>query len=518
MSRHDWTPTPGGLEEAIASSRMSAELSQYVDGMGGWSTAARRDVALAELLAAARGGVSVLSRGADLAGVRDSTSAFNEAATAAGANGVILVPPGAYKMAGTVTPLAGQTWIMAGARFTQTGATLTMFDCNAVDDWSLIGPFSITGPGIATGTACGIKVTDGHRWRIVYPRFRDLAGYGLLVQHSAGPGTYRGETGQIIGPQARQCDTGLAFSSGSGAEYCTVTAPAIVGCNLGFLEVAGNTVVLGGSIVDNVIGVEVTGGSNHGHGMFVGTNINHNTTYNIYASQVTNGHDFTGCHVYDGVGISIYLDRCKGVVFAGGHLTGELKCDTGSGSGFNYIRGVYCPTAASITRTGTGQAELIFRDCFGPGSYISGVTISEPGSVYVLEERIPAATQSLTSATATTLLFPTENFDRRACFATGVFTVPAEQNGLYRITGTLFFTGTGMDVDDSYVDVRVDGAALYSAFPSIFQTTALVVHLHVELYLNAAQTVDFRGFITGTSPVFGHGVYKSFVAIQRIDA
>jgi hypothetical protein len=50
MNKYDWTVVPGGQEDALASGRMSAELSAQVTGMGKWSLSARRDVALAELM------------------------------------------------------------------------------------------------------------------------------------------------------------------------------------------------------------------------------------------------------------------------------------------------------------------------------------------------------------------------------------------------------------------------------------------------------------------------------------
>ena len=56
MSKYNWTVAPGQLEDAIASGRMSGELSAAFAGMNNWSASARRDIALAELLASVYGG------------------------------------------------------------------------------------------------------------------------------------------------------------------------------------------------------------------------------------------------------------------------------------------------------------------------------------------------------------------------------------------------------------------------------------------------------------------------------
>src|SRR6202789_3947993 len=48
------------------------------------------------------GSVSVVSEGADPTGAADSTSAFNAAITAAGAGGVVWIPPGTYNIPGHI--------------------------------------------------------------------------------------------------------------------------------------------------------------------------------------------------------------------------------------------------------------------------------------------------------------------------------------------------------------------------------------------------------------------------------
>ena len=56
---------------------------------------------------------------------------------------------------------------------------------------------------------------------------------------------------------------------------------------------AGNTTFIGGNITENLLGgVDLITGTNHTHGLFMGTQIDHNAAYNIQAVNVTNGHKF----------------------------------------------------------------------------------------------------------------------------------------------------------------------------------------------------------------------------------
>jgi len=96
--------------------------------------------------------------------------------------------------------------------------------------------------------------------------------------------------------------------------------------NVGVLLEAGNINWLGGTISGNKGGLHlrhpVAGGNPH-HGMFVGTNINHNVDYQLWADKVANGHDFSGCHFYNNADPStgrIILDNCRGINISGGTI------------------------------------------------------------------------------------------------------------------------------------------------------------------------------------------------------
>jgi hypothetical protein len=446
-------------------------------------------------------------------GVTDDTAAFN-AASALGTS--ILVPPDTYRLDGPVNVRAGQTWAMTNATFVTASTTATMWECDKIDDWSLLGPFTIQGPGLAVGTFNGIRVTDGHRWRIAYPTFKSLSGRGLFVQNDLGAGTYRGDRGQVVCPTAIECDVGVYFNAGGGAEYNTVVAPNITGCNVGFYEVAGNTVCVGGSIVDNVIGVQMTGGANHCHGIFSGVNINHNSDHNIQATNVTFGHTFVGCHLYDGTGLIEFVN-CKNIVLKDCYLTGTITNTTGANSGYNYIVDCHGPDTP-IDITTAGSTELIVIGLRGPGSYDNNVSQSDPSSVYLEVVSGAAITQSLVSATPTTLTWGQITFDRRGGYAAGTFEIPTAQFGSYRIAGGLVFSGTAMNAADSYVEIRVNNVAKRIIGMTSLSTTRLSCTIDDVRYLNAGDDITLVANIVGTNPVFGDPIYESTLTIQRVDA
>jgi pectate lyase-like protein len=84
-----------------------------VDGNGTPLTTLASTAAALQLIS---GAVNVQANGAIGDGATDDTLAIRGAITAAGANGVVLFPPGkTYLLSGSLTPLSGQTWIGYGA-------------------------------------------------------------------------------------------------------------------------------------------------------------------------------------------------------------------------------------------------------------------------------------------------------------------------------------------------------------------------------------------------------------------
>lgn len=456
-------------------------------------------------------------------GVADDTTAFNVAASSGAKR--IEARGKTFKLDGTVLIQSGQTWDLTGSTLVVPGGGVASIFANTKDDWAIIGPFKIVGPGIAAGTSKAITLAGCNRWRIENPTIDGMDGWGIYVQSGAPGGTLRGDQGHIVNPQIINSTVGMEFGTGAGTEFCTITAPMISGCTTGAIVPAGNVVIQGGNIMDNTDGLVILAGANHAHGIINGVNINHNTQYNIKCVQVTNGQSFADCHVYAnnnaGQG-AIWLDRCKGITFDGGHLDCWIYNDKDGSSGYNYIKNMYCPGSygdVKLLSTGTGQNECIIQGCSGPGAYTAGISINDPGSVYVCAKREPGATQSVGSATV--LIFPTvaANGDRRLAYdeTTGIFTVPAGQAGQYRIRGTLIFSGAGLSAPASYVELFKDATSTHVVFGSPFGTTKITAEVETELYLDAAQTLSLKATVSGTSPVFGDSSWASSLSIERID-
>lgn len=457
----------------------------------------------------------------DPTGVVDSSGGFNAAALVAKR---VIVPPGSYALGSAVSITSGQTWEMAGATFTTTTSTGTIFSADTIDDWALVGPFIISGNGSTVGTAKGISVVGCNRWRVDKYTCKTLKGWGLYVQPGTPSGTLLADSGQITGFMAIQNYVGAEFTAGTGAEYCTLVAPKLIGNNTNLVIAAGNVKVIGGDINEaGDIGILVQSGSNHAHGIVGACNINHNTNYNVKCTQVTNGQSFADCHIYGTPG-SIWLDRCKGITFDGGVLdTGSVYNDKDGSSGYNFIRNMNCPGGSGdtvITDTGSGKDQLVVMGCYGAGAYASSIPINDPWPVYVFVTRAAGVTQSLTSGVAADLIFPTEpaNGDRRLAYdnSTGIFTVPTSMTGQYRISATCAFTGTAVSATASFIELKVNGTARYLYLSSIFSTTDLHIQVEGDVYLVAADTIKLTATITGTTPTFGRTTYTSCMEIERI--
>lgn len=455
-------------------------------------------------------------------GVTNDLAVF-QAAAAAGP-GIIDARGVTCLIDGQVNIGSGQIWLLAGADLKQTSTTATMLAAITVNDWSIVGPFRITGPGSTVGTATGILIEDCARWRLESPDVLSIQGHGIRCEGGAGI-TSRADHGFITNPRIRDCYKGYEDFPGSisGTEYLSIINPMVTGCTLwGMRTVAGNVRIVNPQIVDNAQdGLIVGAGSNHAHGGVVGGNINHNARYNLYTEQVTNGMTFVGTHFYGGAAGAgaIFLDRSKGINISNGHLDCWVYNDKDGSSGQNIIRDMYCPGGygAVILATGPnpGADQLWFQDCYGPGS-LNTQPINDPSPVYVLARRLAAATQVVGSAT--TLVWPTERYDRRLAYdnATGVFTVPPGQDGNYLIRGHVVISGASLSSTASYLELLVGGGAIGLFSPAIFSSTKLTFSFDWNLDLSAGNTLKLNATVSGTSPVFGDSTYESWLSIERI--
>jgi len=475
--------------------------------------------------------------GAVCDGVTDDSSKF----ILAQASGYLTVDArGCNCFLGSTINIAANTqWLLSGATLSFVGASSTMFSATLVDNWSLVGPFTVNGdlvtnPGTGVSSKA-ISVTDCGNWKIIDPTINNVKGYGIYTDPGASTRP-RGNGGSVINPKLNGCVWGWHDNPGSGGEYCTVTnIHAIANAEAAVESSAGNTIFVGGHILDNIKdGIRLFNGANNTHGSFTGLNVNHNGQYNLVATQVLNGETFTGCHFYANVAGtspgSIFLDRCKGINLDGGHLDCEVYNYKDGSSGVNVIENMYMPGGYGVNKlagSNNGHDQLIFRNCWGPGAYqiaggieSAGVPINDPSLCYVLAQRNAADTFNLTSGTPTTLPFSaTPPFpDRRGVFnfGTGTATIPANCAGLYSVDFDLVFNGTAMNAASSFVEFKINGVSKKVAFSNIFSTTRLQITCSFEINLAVGDALTLVATIVGTTPVFGDSAWPSNFSLKRI--
>ena len=426
----------------------------------------------------------------------DDTLAFQRAANSGFRN--IIVPPGDYLVTGQVNLVANQSWLMAGVTITQIGTTVITFNAVGIDDWSIVGPATIVGAGNASGTAAGIYVAGSNRFRVSGITTKNMSGWGFKHDPGTPSGSTRGDQGQFNSIQALNCWKGFENTAGTGAEYCTLTAPMISGCTTGLIVAAGNTSVSGGNIVDNTNGVYIGAGTNNAHGIFSGVNISHNAGYNIRTDPaMTNGQSFIGCHAYGNsstvTDCPIYIDGTPGLSFVGGAIDCPIVCATGGGIGYNRFDSNYIP-GSYTTITGTASRYVMSKGNFTPTGMWSA---NDKANCYVKATRT-SSTQSLTAG-STTLIFNTEADDTRNAYntTTGVFTAP--WTGEYEVSAWLEITGTALAI--SYVTVVKQGSTSIGYFTVALSSTLLVGGGTFRVSLAAGETLELKSTITGTSPV-----------------
>lgn len=347
-SKHGWAP------------KAPNDVTKFLNGLGAWSV---------PTFALALGfGVPLATYGT-LAndGVTDDSAVFI-AAVAAGARSINARGLNCAILA-QVNLAANQHWDCKGSNFTTTGSTITTFKADTIDDWSMTGPFTITGAGSTVGSAKGIHTVGCNRYEITDYRAKNIKGHGLYVAGAAS-GTLRGDQGRITGMTLESCYWGWEDVAGATAEYTIVTNFNVIGCTTwGIKTCAGNISWSSGNVVDNPgWGVMMVAGGNHAHGMFSTVNVNHNVTGNFNAAAIILGQTLTNCHMYEG---TITLDGCKGIIFLGGEIdtaTITVNSGTGSGrcrmSGVNFLNTYGNPTAIA----GSDPLSLVTKDCDGPGS------------------------------------------------------------------------------------------------------------------------------------------------------
>lgn len=441
-------------------------------------------------------------------GTTDMTVAFQRAALS---SLTPYAPADDFRITASIPLRSNQQWTLDGTRISFASATLTVFEAFEVNDWSLLGRFSVTGDndstGSSSGTAAAIHITDCFRFYVQSPVCLNIRGYGILVE-SGGSSSGRAEKGSINAPKCHGCWIGVAIlgTSGSGAEYINVSAPMITRCTLGMQVQAGNANVVGGNITDNVNGVSLVTGGNHAHGIFSGVNINHNTIA-LVAEDITLGHTFVSCHFYGGI---FHFKNSIGVLIKSCTVAAdEYRFENSNGCGFIDCT-IYTSGYANAISAHYGGSNpfAVWRGCVDMlGAPFNGAA----GSIIGI-----AASQSL----ASTITFTPANLVSSAVIkmdtsgqisandstqaaytvyssSTGIYTASGKGDGRVRVRAEFFVSNSSTDANLYVIAMQHSTLGSYYLNRLTHSSTSASFEMSKEFPINATETLQFK--IAGTA-------------------
>ncbi|WP_034757814.1 hypothetical protein [Rossellomorea vietnamensis] len=232
---------------------------------------------------------------------------------------------------------------------------------NAVDSPKfLLANFTLIGQGgSATDTGNdGIFVSSAktseaeytnRSWVIQGIRIESFGGTAFNVEKCISPGGAWGRTGQLMNLQAYNCYRGFKF--GIRGEYTESLNLMAWACIWGIEIAAGNTKITNSQFDDNANGAKLTGGTNNGHGQFIGCSFNHNDGYCVLLDGVSYGHVFNGCAFYTG---ELTVKSSAGVIFVGGLLgPNKITLDSNTGATLFDAMHVREDSVSTINKIGT---------------------------------------------------------------------------------------------------------------------------------------------------------------------
>lgn len=298
----------------------------------------------------------------------DVSSAFEAAQDA---SDFIHVPRHDYLINSEITGQSYKTWQFDGGRLVTTQNTIKMLNFAGKQDFNLLGLLRLSGSysdGQGKGTydpqeQHGLVIDGCWKFHVGAVYAENFKGQGVRTRADASgwPGGY-GVRGHIASVLGNNCNVAVDTGAGSKGEYIQWGRIIAGNCNYGIRMAAGNHSMTGGIVTDCNIGFVMTGGTNHLHGITTGFQINHNVK-SVWAEDVTYGHDFMGCHIYDG---PMEFRGCSGIVFNGGVLDpGSITCvDTSSNNaGETRFIGMRMPQGTP-TISGESASQVNLVGCF----------------------------------------------------------------------------------------------------------------------------------------------------------
>jgi hypothetical protein len=250
--------------------------------------------------------------------------------------------------------------------------------------------------------------------------------------------------------------------------------------------------------VDNATGVKLNAGANHCHGMFVGVNISHNNSENLYAENITNGHTFSACHFYGNGGSTgvIWFRNSRGIHVHGGVIDCHIYNDGGGSSGINVVENNYFPDdygVQLVSNDASLNKLLLLRNFLKTGMS----ELNAPSPVYV---RAARGTSTQAANGGATVVFNNELRDNRLAYnaATGIFTAP--DDGVYTVSTSLFVTGAGLGT--GYASIVWNSTTVaYAPYVLINSSTNQVANVTIDVVMEIGDTLKITSNATGTVPI-----------------
>lgn len=305
---------------------------------------------------------SVTDYGALGNGTTDDGPAFNSALSAC-VNVTVPYSASGYKLATTVNIPFGATLDCNNNVILHTSNSTTILLASGTDDW-IVRNCIIQGQNGGTVAAVqtaeiDFSILGGHRWRAENVTAKNSDGWGIKRDVGTDSATaVHGDRGQAVNIVAKNSYTGIEFPAGTSAEYTEVSNCDAVSNTNGVVVAAGNTTITNCNITDNVIGVWLKQGANHGHGIIANSNINHNTTDNVFVDTMTNGFTFANDHFYANANNNgwIHLSASNSVMFTGSMIDSNIKNDSANGSNNFFLGNTMVSNVATAAPAGTSGA------------------------------------------------------------------------------------------------------------------------------------------------------------------
>lgn len=443
----------------------------------------------------------------------DWKNAFQKA-SASGARNIVVPGDVLYNVSDKVDILSDQDWYLDNAQITLTDQTKVLFSSVQQSRWGIRGRGQLLGSLVSAATAVetGLLIDGGKRYTVEGLTATKFKGKGIFLTGTVNSGALRGDRGQFNDCAAYENTMGIQVDASAASEYNTWSNTNISGNISGMVMAAGNNTVVGGSIVDNSIGVRLLAGANHGHGMFSGVSINHNQNANLWATGVINGYSFLGCHMYSNGSNTapIWFEGCRGITVAGGTIDCWIYNDIGSGSGINRVTGNYFPGdyGVVLTTNNTGIPQLSLSGNHGPQG---PSTLNDQAFVYVRASR---ANSTQSAAGGVPVVFNSKQVDNRIAYdaTTGIFT--STLASWYTVTVNLTINGASLSA--GYAEIKV-GATTIAYVPIVNANsgaTLAVASASVDVAMLVGDTVTVTCTAGGTVPVIAPNTSWLTIALR----